>query len=125
MMYVLSIRVITPGFMSHTLVAASFRPSTQPDECHTIQTWHNRLCHINHAVVKRLATSNLVDGIKIINDHKFTDLFYEGFCKGKQHRTSFPVNPARVRASLPMLSYMLILWDRFTLPLSAELSIAF
>jgi hypothetical protein len=37
MMYVLSIRLIPPDLMSHTLVAALFWPNTQVNDCHTIK----------------------------------------------------------------------------------------
>jgi hypothetical protein len=101
MMYILSVRVILPGIMAHALVAASFRPGTPADECHPIQIWHQRLCHINYAAIKKLATSDSVDGIQLLTDHQFTDLFCEGCCKGKQHRTPFPVNEPRIRALSP------------------------
>jgi hypothetical protein len=74
MMYVLSIRVVLPGIIARTLVVASFRPGTQAEERYTIQTWHKRLCHINHAAERRLATSNLVDGLQILTEHQFIDL---------------------------------------------------
>jgi hypothetical protein len=101
MMYELQVRVIPPGHTSHALVAASFRPGTNTEERQTLETWHNRLCHINYDVVKQLANSNLVEGIKLLPGSTSHDPFYEGCCKGEQHRMPFPDNPVRIRATTP------------------------
>jgi hypothetical protein len=94
MMYELLIEVVPPPDVSHALVAASFRSSTQVEERQPLQTWHNRLCHINFSTIKGMANSLLVTGIQLLNDPQPPDLFCEGCCKGKQHRTPFPSNPA-------------------------------
>jgi hypothetical protein len=101
MMYELQVQVIPPSYTSHALIAASFRPATITEERQTVETWHNRLCHISYDAVKRLAHSNLVEGIQLLPSSTSSDPFCEGYCKGKQHRTSFPVNPTRTRATTP------------------------
>jgi hypothetical protein len=101
MMYELQIQVIPPNHTSHALIAASFRPGTNTEERQTIETWHNRLCHINYDTVKRLATFDQVDGIQLLPSLTSPDPFCKGCCKGKQHRTPFPVNPTRTRATSP------------------------
>ena len=66
-----------------------------------LQIWHNRLCHLNYASIRQLATSDTVNGIRIQPDSSTSDLFYEGCCKGKQHQNPFPVNLPRTRATQP------------------------
>jgi hypothetical protein len=87
--------------MSHALIAASFHPGTNVEEHQTMETWHNRLCHISHAVVKQLTTLDLVAGIQLLNSPSLDNFFCEGCCKGKQHRTLFPVNSPRIRTVHP------------------------
>jgi hypothetical protein len=101
MMYELQIQVIPPNHTSHALIAASFRPSTNTEERQTIETWHNRLCHISYDAVKRLANSNQVDGIQLLPSSTSLDPFCEGCYKGKQHRIPFPINQTRTRATSP------------------------
>jgi hypothetical protein len=100
-MYKLSIRVIPPCSLTQALVAASFRSGTLAEECQSIQVWHNRLYHLNYTSIRRLATSDTINGIRLQHDSSAPDLFSEGCYKGKQHRTPFLVNSPRIRAVQP------------------------
>jgi hypothetical protein len=99
MMYELQVQVIPPGHTSHALVSASFRPGTNIEERQPLDIWHNRLCHISYDAVKKLAHSNLIEGIQLLTNPSAPDPFCEGCCKGKQHRTLFPTKSIRTRAS--------------------------
>ena len=101
LMYELSIRVTPPCSPTQALMVASFRPGTLAEEHQSIQIWHQHLCHLNYAAVRRLATSDTVNGIRFQQDSSTSDLFYEGCCKGKQHCTSFSENIPRTRAFQP------------------------
>jgi hypothetical protein len=96
MLYHLLIRVRPLEVCLHT---ASLGLSTLCDQCQWLQTWHYRLCHINHDAVRQLANSNLVNGLQLSSTSG--DNFYEGYVHGKQHRLPFPVNNPRPRAALP------------------------
>jgi hypothetical protein len=96
MLYRLLIQVRVPD---DYLYAASLGTSSKQDACQTLQTWHNRLSHINTSAIKTMVSTGIVDGIEIkTNDG---DTFCEGCAKGKQHRNKFPINVDRVRASQP------------------------
>jgi hypothetical protein len=71
------------------------------EECQPLQVWHRRLCHINHVAIRRLVNSDSVHGIQLQHQASTSDLFCEGCCKGKQHRTPFLINSPRVRADQP------------------------
>jgi hypothetical protein len=79
------------------LHVASLSTSFQRDECQSLQVWHNRLCHINNETIKKMVTTNIIDGIQITTTDG--DHFCEACAQGKQHRNSFPHNPIRLRAS--------------------------
>ena len=82
-------------------MATSFRPRTLAEEHQPIQIWHQRLCHLNYTAVCRLATSDTISGIRLQQDSSTSNLFCEGCCKGKQHRTPFPMNIPCTRAFQP------------------------
>lgn len=98
-LYELQLRVVSPP-TDNALVAASFCQATTAEARQSLKVWHARLCHINIASIKLLVRQELADGIELLYDDT-TDNFCEGSCYGKQHRTSFPVNPVRNIAANP------------------------
>jgi transposase InsO family protein len=96
MLYKLLIKVRAPD---NCLYAASLGTSSKQDSCQTLQTWHNRLSHLNYDAIRTMTTAGIVDGIEIKSTSE--DNFCEGCVKGKQHRNKFPVNVNRTRASQP------------------------
>jgi hypothetical protein len=97
MLYRLLIRIRPPEV---SFYAASLGTSSSHDERQLLQTWHHRLCYINHKAIRKMANSDLVDGLQLIPSTT-DDTFCEGCVKGKQHRLSFPVNNPRIRATVP------------------------
>ena len=97
MLYRLLIRIRPPEV---SFYATSLGTSTSRDEGQSFQTWHHRLCHINHEAIRKMANSDLIDGLQLIPS-TIDDTFCEGCVKGKQHRLSFLVNNPRIRANVP------------------------
>lgn len=52
----------------------------------SLQTWHERLGHLNKKSLKELFSKNLIDGVKLCESD---DFFCEGCVYGKQHRLKF------------------------------------
>ena len=62
-----------------------------------MSTWHQRLGHVNHQYIHKMAKSNMIDGLNI-NNAAESSLPCEGCAYGKSHRTPFPTE-GRKRAT--------------------------
>jgi hypothetical protein len=63
----------------------------------SMSTWHQRLGHVNHQYIHKMANSNMIDGLNI-NNAAESFLPCEGCAYGKSHRTPFPTD-GRKRAT--------------------------
>jgi hypothetical protein len=94
-MYKLLIQTIVP--LHSTYVANTFGTETQKGSTQSLNVWHHRLCHLNHAMVKKMAAEGIVDGI--ILSGKNHSNFCVGCVMGKMHRSPFPWVDTRVKAA--------------------------
>ena len=62
----------------------------------SLQTWHNRFCHLNNDYVKTTAT--IVTGVNLPSTQG-EDYFCEGCVYGKQHRSTFKTVPGKLRST--------------------------
>lgn len=64
----------------------------------SLQTWHNRFCHLNNDYVKTTAT--IVTGVDLPSTQG-EEYFCEGCVYGKQHRSTFKTVPGKLRSTEP------------------------
>jgi hypothetical protein len=94
-MYKLLIQTVIP--LHSTYVANTFGTETQKGSTQSLDVWHHRLCHLNHAMVKKMAVEGNVDGI-ILNGKEHAN-FWIGCVMGKMHCSPFPWANTRVKAA--------------------------
>jgi len=67
----------------HANVAKSFGAETKKESTQTLSMWHRQLAHLNHTMIKKMATIGMVDGVILEGKEK-------EFCVGcayvKKHR---------------------------------------
>ena len=100
-MYRLSIEVIQPELASTALYATStsfFGVPTISGSKQTLDTWHRRMAHVNHATIQKMASEGLVEGLILKGRNK-------SLCPrcaySKQHKAPFLVNEHRERLKAP------------------------
>ena len=93
-MYKLHI-VAEPLKIATACVANTFGVETQKAEKQSLEVWHHRLCHVHHAMVRKMASQHMVDGLEVTTDqHNFC----EGCVLGKSKRHAFPMSTTCVRS---------------------------
>ncbi len=98
-MYQLEIKVLTKDDLKvvHANVARLFGVETKKENMQTLSMWHKQLAHLNHTMVKKMATIGMVDGLILKVKKNF---FGVGCAYGKNHRKQFPWNELRERSQL-------------------------
>ncbi len=61
----LEIEVLTEDDLKvmHVNVARLFGVETKKESMQTLSMWHKRLAHLNHTMIKKMATIGMVDGL--------------------------------------------------------------
>lgn len=95
-MYKLHIKTVIPT--SGAYIANTFGTETKKEATQSIDVWHQRLCHLNHAQIRSMASQNLVEGLMLSGDTQHPS-FCVGCVLGKIHRTPFPVKEDRTYAA--------------------------
>ena len=78
-------------------IANTFGTETKKGATQSLEIWHHRLCHIHHAMVRRMASENMVHGLELTTDQQ---TFCEGCVLGKSKRHAFPTDPTCVRSTV-------------------------
>jgi hypothetical protein len=76
-----------------SLGVESTAASTQP-----LSLWHRRMAHLNHAMIKKMASTGMVTGL-VLEDKN--PEFCVGCAYGKNHRSEFPWTDPRTRSEYP------------------------
>ena len=96
-MYRLFIETVLPAPGAY--VANTFGTQTKKNSMQSIDIWHQRLCHMNHAQIRRIASENLVEGLQLSGDTHHPS-FCIGCVLGKSHRNPFPQKEERMYAAV-------------------------
>lgn len=97
MLYKLHIRAI-PSSPQVSLIR-SLGTSSTADATRSLETWHQRLCHLNYQTIMAMARTEAVAGMILQNKH--TPEFCVGCVLGKSHRHSFVSESPRIPSSVP------------------------
>jgi hypothetical protein len=95
--YILDFTVLIPPVQ--VSYASSFGNIPISAELQSIDTWHQRLSHLHHDMIRKMATNGSVTGLRLKD--KEPDGICSGCAFGKSHRTSFPKNRIRDKALQP------------------------
>lgn len=95
-MYKMHIETVVPATSAY--IANTFGTETKIDAIQSIDISHQRLCHLNHAQIRTMASQNIVEGLQLSGDTQ-----HPSFCVGcvleEIHRTPFPLKEDRVYAA--------------------------
>lgn len=97
--YILDFTVISPA-RDTALVALPSRDIPSSSRGVTLETWHYRLGHLHHDMIKRMASKENIAGLKIL-DPNSTRTLCTGCALKKSKRHQFPINPNRIQAKEP------------------------
>jgi hypothetical protein len=100
MAYQLEIEVIAKDDLEfvHANVVRSFGVETKKESTQTLSMWHKQLTNLNHTMIKKMATTRMVDGLILESKGEY---FCVGCAYGKNHRKQFPWNELQKRLQLP------------------------
>jgi hypothetical protein len=93
--YQLDFTVILPHITS--CYAVSYGNIPMSEQRASIQKWHNRLGHVHYDMIRKMARSRSVSGLTLST--KDLEGIYPGCQFGKKHRSTFPTNIHRTRAT--------------------------
>ena len=66
----------------------------------SIQTWYKRMAHVNKDTIRKMHTNGCLDHFDIAQDEKKTKQSCPSCMFGKQHKSSYPVNPEKIRSQI-------------------------
>ena len=100
-MYKLNIEVVQPKAATTALAATSatfFGVPTSIESRQTLNVWHRRLAHLNHATIQKMAVQGSIKGLVLSNSNRS---FCPGCTYGKHSKAPFPTDEHRIRSMTP------------------------